>query len=127
LIRKRHNLFVEPPEHPYRTCDQHFELAGVVLLPVRDIASVEASGEVLFITTLRKETHSITYRLKDLESRLDPSQFVRLSRGALVRIELITRVTAMPGGTYIVTLKNDQRLAVSRIQSRILRDQLLRL
>ncbi|MBM3804979.1 MAG: response regulator, partial [Acidimicrobiia bacterium] len=52
---------------------------AVVLLPVRDIASVEASGEVLFITTLRKETHSITYRLKDLESRLDPSQFVRLS------------------------------------------------
>lgn len=99
----------------------------VILLQVRDIASVEADGEVLNITTLRKEIHSITYRLKDLEARLDPSQFVRLSRGVLVRLELITRVTNMPGGTCLVTLKNDQRLPVSRIQSRILREQLLRL
>ena len=90
----------------------------VILLPVRDIASVEADGEVLNITTLRKEIHSITYRLKDLEARLDPSQFVRLSRGALARLDLITRVTTMPGGTCVVTLKNDQRLPVSRIQSR---------
>ena len=82
---------------------------------------------VLNITTLRKEIHSITYRLKDLEARLDPSQFVRLSRGVLARLELITRVTTMPGGTCVVTLKNDQRLPVSRIQSRILREQLLRL
>jgi len=99
----------------------------VILLPVRDIASIEADGEVLNITTVRKETHSINYRLKDLEARLDPSQFVRLSRGSLARLELITRVTAMPGGTCVVTLKNDQRLPVSRIQSRILREQLLRL
>jgi two-component system LytT family response regulator len=99
----------------------------VILLPVRDIASIEADGEVLHITTARKDMHSITYRLKDLESRLDPSQFVRLSRSTLARLELIARVTAMPGGTSVVTLKNDQRLPVSRIQSRILREQLLRL
>jgi two-component system LytT family response regulator len=99
----------------------------VILLSVRDIASIEADGEVLHITTVRKEMHSITYRLKDLESRLDPSQFVRLSRSTLARLELIARVTAMPGGTSVVTLKNDQRLPVSRIQSRILREQLLRL
>ncbi len=99
----------------------------VVLLAVRDIASVEADGEVLHITTSRKETYSITYRLKDLQARLDPSQFIRLSRSALARLELISRVTTMPGGTYVVTLKNDQRLPVSRIQSRILREQFLRL
>ncbi len=82
---------------------------------------------MLHITTSRKETYSITYRLKDLEARLDPSQFIRLSRSAIARQDLISRVTLMPGGTYIVTLKNDQRLPVSRIQSRILREQLLRL
>jgi two-component system, LytTR family, response regulator len=113
------NVYVE--RIPVRQQDE------VILLPVRDIASIEADGEVLNITTVRKETHSINYRLKDLEARLDPSQFVRLSRGSLARLELITRVTAMPGGTCVVTLKNDQRLPVSRIQSRILREQLLRL
>jgi hypothetical protein len=33
----------------------------------------------------------------------------------------------MPGGTYLVTLSNNQQLPVSRLQSRVLRDQLLRL
>jgi hypothetical protein len=36
-------------------------------------------------------------------------------------------VNVMPGGTYVVVLQNGQQLAVSRIQSRILRDRLLRL
>jgi hypothetical protein len=33
----------------------------------------------------------------------------------------------MPGGTYLVTLANNQQLSVSRLQSRLLRDQLLKL
>jgi len=33
----------------------------------------------------------------------------------------------MPGGTYLVTLSNGQEIRASRLQSRILRDQLLRL
>jgi hypothetical protein len=37
------------------------------------------------------------------------------------------RVSAMPGGTYVVTMSNGQQLNVSRSQGRILRDQLLRL
>jgi two-component system, LytTR family, response regulator len=71
--------------------------------------------------------HSINYRLKDLEARLDPSQFVRLARGTLVNIEMIARVSPMPGGTFVVTLKNNQQLQASRLQSRILRDGLLRI
>jgi hypothetical protein len=33
----------------------------------------------------------------------------------------------MTGGTYVVTLTNGQELPVSRMQSRVLRDRLLRL
>ena len=33
----------------------------------------------------------------------------------------------MPGGTYQVTLSNGQELPVSRLQSRVLRETLLRL
>ena len=58
---------------------------------------------------------------QEKKSLLKPQQL------ALARLELITRVTTMPGGACVVTLKNDQRLPVSRIQSRILREQLLRL
>ena len=98
----------------------------IIILPVREIASVVADGELLNITTARKARYVINYRLKDLEARLDPKKFVRLSRGAIANIEMITRINPLPGGTYIVTLSNNQQLSVSRLQSRILREQLLK-
>jgi len=99
----------------------------IILLPVRQIASVVADGELLHITTANEEHHSINYRLKDLEARLDPALFVRLARGTLVNIEMIARVSPLPGGTFVVTLKNNQQFQASRLQSRILRDGLLRI
>lgn len=99
----------------------------VVILPVRQIASVVADGELLHVTTVQNERYTLTYRLHALESRLDPRRFVRLSRGTLAATDLIQRVSPMPGGTYQVTLSNGQQLQVSRLQSRVLRETLLRL
>jgi two-component system LytT family response regulator len=99
----------------------------IILLSVTQVASIVADGELLHLTTLRGEKHTISYRLKDLEARLDAARFVRLERGALVNIDAITKVSPLPGGTYLVTLANGQEIRASRLQSRILRDQLLRL
>jgi two-component system, LytTR family, response regulator len=99
----------------------------IVILPVKEIASIVAEGELLHLTTARRETYTLSYRLKDLEARLNPAHFVRLGRGTLANIEMMRRVSAMPGGTYVVTLSNGQQLNVSRMQGRVLRDQLLRL
>lgn len=99
----------------------------IILLPVGQIVSIVAEGELLHLTTTRKERYLINHRLKALESRLDPHRFIRLDRGALVNVESISRVTHMPGGTFLVTLANTQQLKVSRAQSRLLRKQLLRL
>jgi two-component system LytT family response regulator len=99
----------------------------VMILPVRHIASVVAEAELLHITTTRGTQYTITYRLHLLERRLDPSKFVRLSRGALANIDLIAKVTPMPGGTAVATLSTGQELQVSRMQARILRETLLKL
>jgi DNA-binding LytR/AlgR family response regulator len=99
----------------------------VILLPIEQIASVVAEGELLRITTLKGEQHVISYRLKDLEARLDPARFVRLSRGTLANLRIISRFSPMPGGTYLAILANKQELQVSRSQARFLRDRLLRL
>jgi two-component system LytT family response regulator len=99
----------------------------VVLLPVRQIASVVAEGELLHLTTLGQERFTITHRLHLLEERLDPRRFLRLSRGTLASVDAITKVSPMPGGMYVATLSNGQELQVSRIQSRLLRDTLLKL
>ena len=99
----------------------------VVLVPVQQIASIVAEGELLHLTTLRQERYTISYRLKDLEARLDPERFIRLGRGVLANIDEIIRVTPLPGGLYTVRLRNGQQLDVSRIQSRRVRQRLLQL
>jgi two-component system LytT family response regulator len=99
----------------------------IVLVPVEQIASIIADGELLHLYTAKNEKHTISYRLKDLEPRLTAAEFIRLSRGTLVNLAMIDRVTPMTGGTYLVALANGQELPVSRIQARVLRDRLLRL
>jgi DNA-binding LytR/AlgR family response regulator len=65
--------------------------------------------------------------LRDLAARLEPTHFVRLGRGIVVNIDTIRRIVAVPGGTFNVFLSDNQEFRVSRIQSRILREKLLRL
>ncbi|MBM3807791.1 MAG: response regulator transcription factor [Acidimicrobiia bacterium] len=98
-----------------------------VILAVRQIASIVAEGELLHLTTLTGERFTISHRLHALEGRLDRRRFVRLSRGTLVAVDAIQKFSPMPGGTYQVLLSNGQSLVASRIQSRVLRDTLLRL
>src|SRR5919201_45627 len=61
----------------------------IVILPVKEIASVVAEGELLRLTTAQNESFTIAYRLKDLEARLDQSRFVRLGRGTLANLEML--------------------------------------
>jgi DNA-binding LytR/AlgR family response regulator len=99
----------------------------ILLVAVRDIASVVAEGELLHIRTGQGDKHTISYRLRDLESRIASSRFIRLGRGTIVNLDMIKRIVPLPGGTYTVMLTNNQEFKVSRIQSRIIREQLLRM
>ncbi len=99
----------------------------ILLVNVNEVASIIADGELLHLTTIRGIKHTISYRLKDLEARLDREEFIRLSRGTLANISAITKATPMPGGTFVLSLSNGQELQTSRFHSRLLRERLLRL
>src|SRR5204863_4451415 len=99
----------------------------ILIVPVSQIASIVAEGELLHLTTTKNERYAITYRLKDLETRLDPTRFIRLGRGTLANIDLVVKVNVMPGGTHVALLSNGQKLQVSRLQSRIIRERFLKL
>jgi two-component system LytT family response regulator len=99
----------------------------VIIVPVAQIASIVADGELLTLTTVRHERHTLAYRLKDLETRLAPAQFIRLGRGTLANVEHIVRVSLLPGGTQVAILSNGQKLPVSRLQSRVLKERFLKL
>ena len=81
----------------------------------------------MHLFTMKPARHTITYRLKDLEARLDPARFVRLGRGNVASLDAIVKVNAMPGGTHVAVMKNGQKLQISRIQSRRLRARLFKL
>jgi DNA-binding LytR/AlgR family response regulator len=99
----------------------------IYLVPVGEVASIVADGELLHITTGDNRRYDINFRLKDLEPRLDASKFIRVSRGALVNLDEVALISPMPGGTYLVILNNGQEIAASRLQSKVLRSSLLRL
>lgn len=99
----------------------------IIFVPVSDVSSIVADGELLRITTAGSVRHVITFRLKELEARLPAGRFVRLSRGTLACVAHIKSVAPMPGGTYSVTMTNGQQLTTSRLRSRIIRTQLLKL
>ena len=52
--------------------------------------------------------------LNELEDRLDPARFFRVSRAALINLNAVAEVFPLPGGSGEVLLKNGQRLEVSR-------------
>ena len=106
---------------PVRTRDEIF------LLPVSEVILISADGELLHIITIDRQKHTINHRLKDIESRLDPDSFVRLSRSVIINVASIERILPMPGGTFDVKLSNGQTVSSSRSQSRILRSRLLKL
>lgn len=99
----------------------------IILVPVEEVASIVADGELLHITTDANQKYSINFRLKDMEQRLDERRFVRLSRSAIVNLRSISHVSPLPGGTYLISLTNGQEITSSRLQSKILRSKLFRL
>jgi two-component system LytT family response regulator len=99
----------------------------IVIVPVAQIASIVAEGELLHLVTAKREAFTITYRLKELEARLDPTRFLRLGRGTIANMDMIVKVGVLPGGTHVAILGNGQKLQVSRLRSRVLRERFLRL
>ncbi len=97
------------------------------LIPTHEITSIVADGELLHIHTVARQRHVINFRLKDIETRLDRQSFVRASRGSLVNLAHVDSFSPMPGGTYLIKLIDGREIATSRLQSKLLRDRLLKL
>jgi len=62
--------------------------------------------------------------LNELEERLDPDRFFRISRASLINLNAVTEVVPVTGGSGEVVMKNGHRLDVSRRRFRDLLDAL---
>lgn len=85
----------------------------VFFISLSDIDWVEAAD---YYVILHVSGKSILLRetMAELEARLDPQQFVRIHRSAVVNIARIKELRASGRGDYTVILHNDTRLKLSR-------------
>jgi len=60
------------------------------------------------------ESHVVRMTMKNLETTLDPTVFVRIHRSLIVNIERVRELRPLPHGDYTVILKNAQQLTLTR-------------
>jgi two-component system LytT family response regulator len=86
---------------------------GSLVVDAQDIDWIEADDYYSRIHT-GSARHLIRESLASLWRRLDASQFVRVHRGALVRLDRIREIRVTPSGRALVVLRDGTRIPVSR-------------
>lgn len=90
------------------------EIRGQIrAVPVDRIEYITASGPYAELHVEGK-TFAVRERMQALEDKLDPLQFFRIHRSAIVRVDMIDVFLRHAGGDYGVRLKNGVELSVSR-------------
>lgn len=92
----------------------------VRFVSISDIDWIEAQGDYAEIH-VGTRTHLIRESLNTLAERLDPEDFLRIHRSAIVRLNRIAGVVSLPNRDCTVTLHNGTSLRVSRSYSDHLR------
>lgn len=85
----------------------------IFLIDESEILWVSASGNYAEIHTRNKK---FFYRetISNLAVLLNPTQFVRINRSYIVRIDEVNHLKKLPSGEYLVILKNGTELKLSR-------------
>ena len=89
-------------------------------MALADILWIEAAGDYAQLHTADK-TYLCSAGLGDLEERLDQRRFLRVHRSAIVAVEAIAHLESDGEGGYVATLKNDERVRVSRSRAEQIR------
>ncbi|WP_293907684.1 LytTR family DNA-binding domain-containing protein [Phenylobacterium sp.] len=85
-------------------------------LPVALIDWVEAERDYVRIHS-RGRSFLVRKAIRTLQAELDPAQFLRIHRGALVRRDRIVRLARRPGGPCAVVLQSGAEVPVARRQA----------
>ncbi len=89
------------------------ETKRVFFIKVEDVYWFEASGDYVILHTETK-SHLVSYRLHELEEKLNPDKFVRIHRSTIINVDFIQEFEPHFNGEYFITLQNKTRLKMSR-------------
>jgi two-component system LytT family response regulator len=85
-----------------------------LVVPANETAYFESVDGLTRLVTKQGKSYWMDPPLQEIEQRLDPRQFFRISRAALVNLNVISEVHPFPGGSAAVLLKTGGTLEVSR-------------
>jgi two-component system LytT family response regulator len=90
-------------------------------VPVKDILWIDAAGDYMCVHTLTQDnnkpqenTYILRKTMKQLETCLDPKQFIRNHRSTIVNKLVIEKFCNQVNGEYYLVLTNGKELKVSR-------------
>ena len=83
------------------------------VIPGKDVLYFASEGGLTKVQTAEHH-YWMQPTLADLEGRLDPARFFRVSRSAIVNLDAVGEVVPLPGGQGEIRLENGARLEVSR-------------
>ncbi len=109
---------------PAATYLRHFTVKrqdAVQLVKVEDVDWIAADGNYVVLHA-GKTQHLIRDNIGKVASRLDPAQFPRIHRSAIVNLDRIKAFYPTSHGDYTVVLQNGTELPMSRTYKNRLRD-----
>ena len=83
------------------------------VIPLQDVVWFSSQDRLTSLHT-RDKDYVLDPTLNELEERLDPACFFRVSRAAIVNLNAVAEVLPLAGGVADVVLANGTRLEVSR-------------
>ncbi len=99
------------------------EQERILLVPVNDIEWIEASGNYVHLHH-RRGMHLVRDTLTHVEQTLDPHEFVRIHRSAIVRISSVSELERQSSGDFLVRLSSGRELTLSRNFRRAFEDRI---
>ena len=93
------------------------------VIPRQDVLFFASEGGLTKLQTI-DEYHWMQPTLTDLEARLDPSRFCRISRAAVVNLDAVEEVIPLEAGSGRARLINGRSLEISRRRLQALMDRL---
>ena len=85
----------------------------VVIVPASQVRWIGSAGNYAELH-VAGGSHLVRATLAELEAGLDPERFVRIHRGALVRLDCVREVIPATHGDYDVVLDDNVTLKLSR-------------
>lgn len=85
----------------------------ITIVPTRELEWIEAAGNYARLHA-GEETHLMRETMAGLADRLPATEFVRVSRSAIVRVDHIRELKRLSHGEYTIVLRNGTQVKSSR-------------